>query len=103
MRSEATMMPHSLQAIPFFGDTLLAQPGDTPETTLVAIRPICEAIPIAWERQFNKLKAHNVLKRAVTLVVMDMPGSRGAREMVALPLPMVPFWLATIQTGRLER
>lgn len=40
------------------------------EQQLVPIRPICDALGIAYERQSSKIKEHPILSSTVTLEVM---------------------------------
>lgn len=45
--------------------------------TLVPIKPICDAIGVAFERQFSKLKEHEILAPTVTLRVMVAADEKG--------------------------
>ena len=42
----------------------------TSDEQMVPIRPICEALGIAYERQTTKIKEHPILSSTVTLRVM---------------------------------
>jgi len=62
---------------------------------MIPIKPICEALGIAYEPQFTKLKEHDFLSSTVTLSVMV--GADGKdREMVCLPYEFIFGWLFTI-------
>ena len=62
---------------------------------LVPVKPICDAIGVAFERQFSKLKEHEILASTVTLRVMVAADGK-QREMVCLPLEYVYDWIFTI-------
>ncbi len=61
----------------------------------VPIKPICEALGIAFERQYSKLQEDDILSSVVTLTVTTGAGGEN-REMVCLPLEYVYGWLFTI-------
>jgi len=62
---------------------------------LVPVKPICEALGVAYEPQFTKLKEDEFLSSTITLSVTV--GSDGKdREMVCIPLKYVFGWLFTI-------
>jgi hypothetical protein len=63
----------------------------------VAIKPICEALGIAFEPQFAKLKNDEILGSTITLSVTV--GSDGKnREMTTIPFKFVFGWLFTINS-----
>ena len=62
---------------------------------LVPVKPICEALGVAYERQFSKLKEDEDFSSIITLRVMV--GADGKdREMCCLPVRFVYGWLYTI-------
>lgn len=61
----------------------------------VPIKPICDALGIAFERQYQKLKDDEDLSSTITLrVTVAADGKQ--REMVCLPLEFIFGWLFTI-------
>jgi hypothetical protein len=62
---------------------------------LVPIKPICEALGIAYEPQFQKLKDDEFLNSTITLSV-TVGADKKVREMVCLPYRFVFGWLFTI-------
>ncbi len=61
----------------------------------VPVKPICQALGVAFERQYTKIQEDEDLAPTVTLRVMV--GADGKeREMVCLPLEYVYGWLFTI-------
>lgn len=68
---------------------------------LVAMRPICEAIGLQWESQYNRLRRNEVLTS--TISVMNMVAVDGKeREQVCLPLEYLNGWLFGISTSRVK-
>ncbi|WP_289741588.1 phage antirepressor N-terminal domain-containing protein [uncultured Duncaniella sp.] len=63
------------------------------------IKPICEAIGIAFQPQNDKIKEHPILRSTVTIIVTV--GADGKpREMVCLPVKFIYGWLFTINPGK---
>ncbi|RQP04842.1 MAG: hypothetical protein D1H97_16105 [Paracoccus sp. BP8] len=94
-------MPKSdLTTIQFHDATLLVRRGDTPETTLVAMKPVVEGMGLDWGGQHKKLSSHPVLAQGVS--VMEIPSAGGVQEVTALPLNRIHFWLATIQPNKIK-
>lgn len=89
---------NALTEVSFHGARLIALRGDTPESTMVAMKPIVEGMGLAWEVQLRKIKAHPVLSKGMTMMVI--PSAGGPQETVALPLTRLNFWLALVQTNR---
>lgn len=65
------------------------------EQVFIPIKPICDALGIAYPRQYTKLQSDEFLASTVTLRVMVAADGKD-REMVCLPLRYVYGWLATI-------
>lgn len=62
---------------------------------LVPIKPICEALGVAYERQYSKLKEDEDFSSVITLRVTT--GADGKQyEMVCLPHQFIYGWLFTI-------
>lgn len=80
----------------------IAAVTDESYNTLVPIKPICDAIGVAFERQFSKLKEHEILAPTVTLRVMVAADGK-QREMVCLPLKFVYGWIFTINTKNVSK
>lgn len=62
---------------------------------LVPIRPICDALGIAHQRQIEKIKSDEILGSTVTLQV-TVAGDKNEREMTCIPFMFVFGWLVTI-------
>lgn len=91
-----------LTTIDFHGAKLIAVPGDKPETTLVAMKPIVEGMGLDWTYQFRKISGHPVLSTCVAVIAIQMPDDDQSREHTFLSLEMMNFWLATIHPDRIK-
>lgn len=67
--------------------------------TFVPVKPICDAIGIAFPPQFVKLQEDEFFSSTVTDIVMVAADGK-YREMVCLPLKFIYGWLATINPGK---
>lgn len=64
---------------------------------LVPIKPICEALGIAHQRQIERLKSDPILSSTVTLKV-TVGADQKDREMVCLPFKYAFWWIAKIDS-----
>ena len=66
---------------------------------LVALRPICDAVGVAYSKQLQKLKS----KPWATVYLRDTVGADGRpREMAMIDRRTFTMWLATIDTNRVS-
>jgi len=89
----------SLVQVPFQGDVLWAVRQDG--TIYVALRPICEAIGIAWNGQFERIKRDGVLSSTIR-VMRTVAADGKSRETVCLPLEYLNGWLFGIDANRVR-
>jgi len=68
----------------------------------VAMRPIVEGMGLDWSKQLEKLKSHPVLARQLSTVRGMVAGDGKGRQMQALPLSRLPFWLATVNPNKVK-
>lgn len=68
---------------------------DEKHNFFVPVKPICDAIGVAYQAQHLKLQEHEILAPTVTLRVMVAADGK-QREMVCLPLEYVYGWIFTI-------
>lgn len=68
---------------------------------LVPVKPICEALGVAYERQFSKLKEHPIYSSSVTLTVMVAADGKN-REMLCIPIEYFPGWLFSINPANVK-
>lgn len=92
-------MSTSISTVAFNGATLtLASINNKP---FVAIRPICEAMGIDWNAQFQKIKRDLVLNSVMCMT--HTTGSDNKKyEMVCLPLEYLNGWLFKIDARRVR-
>ena len=67
----------------------------------IALKPICEALNVNWNRQFQNLKSNELLKAAFAVQQMQAPDIQ-LRNYVALPEFYVYGWLMQIQSASPE-
>lgn len=67
----------------------------------VAVKPICEALGIAFEPQFTKLKNDPILSSTVMLSV-TVGSDKKEREMVTIPFMYVFGWLFSIDSRNVK-
>lgn len=68
---------------------------------LVAVKPVCEILGVAWQSQLAKLKEHPIFSSTITLSVTV--GADGKdREMACIPLRFFPSWLFSINPDNVK-
>ena len=68
---------------------------------LVAVKPVCEILGVAYQSQQAKLKEHPIFGSVITLSVTT--GADGKTyEMVCLPLRYFPSWLFSINPNNVK-
>lgn len=95
----STQVP-TIREVAFHGARLLVRPGDGPDTTMVAMKPIVEGMGLDWGGQHKKLLKHPILAQGVSN--MEIPSAGGLQEATALPLNRLPFWLATLHPNKIS-
>lgn len=102
VRGSADARPNlPITTIGFHGADLIVRAGDSPSTTLVAMKPVVEGMRLDWKSQHAKLKVHPVLGSTVVEITMVAEDGK-PRAMTALPLNRLHFWLATIQPNKVK-
>ncbi len=93
----ATLLP-----IPFpaAGDMLWAAP-DAKAMAVVALKPICENLGLAWHAQRRRVHRTPVLAASETMMV-SVAADGKSREVLCLPLKMIPGWLFGIDANRVK-
>ncbi len=91
--------PPKITTVDFHGAQLLAIVGDSPATTMIAMKPVVEGMGLDWTTQHRKIHGHPVLAEGVG--IMPIPSSGGQQVTTCLSLDALPFWLATINTNKL--
>lgn len=91
-------MSKTFEVVPFHGHEILTV--SIGEEIIVPLKPIVDAIGLAWNAQFERVKRHPVLSKGIR--VTRIPSAGGMQEMVGLALNMLPGFLATIQSERIK-
>ncbi len=68
---------------------------------LVPVKPICDAIGVSFEGQYEKLKVHHILSSTVRLS-LTVGADGKAREMVCLPQEFIYGWIFTINKTKIK-
>lgn len=91
-------MSASYELVPFHDYQILTvREGDT---VIVPLKPVVDAVGLAWHGQFERINRHPVLSKGIR--VTRIPSQGGMQEMVGLALDMVPGFLTTIETSRIK-
>ncbi len=94
------LVPVRQQTVDFYGDAIFAaQLAD--ETILVPVRPIVEALGLDWSAQSRRLRRDPILAEGLRSVAI-MATEGYPREVLALPLDLLPGWLFGIQAARVK-
>ncbi|MEZ4645378.1 MAG: phage antirepressor N-terminal domain-containing protein [Chloroflexota bacterium] len=97
--SESALVPQLEKEVVFYEDmiTIAVIAGEP----YVPIRPITDALGLAYGSQYNRLQRDDVLARHVATIQMTAADGK-QRSMVALPLKMLPGWLFGIRAGHVK-
>ena len=88
-----------IAAVDFHGHALTVITGPAGEH-LVAMKPICEAIGLGWQSQYNRIQRNQVLREGV--VIMNTPSAGGEQETTCLPLDYLNGWLFGVDASRVR-
>jgi hypothetical protein len=88
-----------IAAVTFAGATLTTILHEGEE--FAAIRPICDAIGLAWNGQWERISRDDVLSATVR-VIRTVAQDGKEREIIALPLKLLNGWLFGIDTSRVK-
>lgn len=83
------------QLISIINSVEISAVTDENHNIFVPVKPICDAIGVAYQTQHLKLQDHEILAPTITLRVMVAADGK-KREMVCLPLEFVYGWIFTI-------
>jgi len=93
-------MTAMLTAVPFRDDTLLASRADDGEV-LVAVKPICVALGLAWHGQWERIKRDAVLSATIR-VIRTVAQDGKNRDVFCLPLRFLNGWLFGVDENRVR-
>ena len=98
MTESTSPTPRAERVIDFYGDPIVVavMPDDE---VYVPVRPITEFLGLDWSGQYQRIQRDEVLAhRSEIIVVTTSDASR--RELLCLPLDLLPGWLFGISTNR---
>lgn len=97
------LVPQAERTVDFYGDQIsVALVGEGAESEVyVPLRTITEFLGLGWGSQFNRLQRDEVLKARVRMITVHGADGR-PRDMVSLPLDLLPGWLFGITTSRVR-
>lgn len=82
----------------FRQDTLYGFKQD--DGIFLAVKPMCDAMGIAWEPQRKRINRDPVLHKATSIMEVPFGGAKG-QETTCILLKRVNYWLATIDARRI--
>jgi hypothetical protein len=99
-KQSTALVPQAVREVQFYEDDLLvALVGDIP---YVAVRPIAQFLGLDWSAQYRRLQRDDVLGEEARPVLMT--GADGKqREMLSIPLELLPGWLFGITSSKLVK
>ncbi len=68
----------------------------------VVMKPICEALGLQWQAQYNRIQRNPVLSTCISMMDIQMPGDDQRREVLTLPIEMLHGWLFGIEVSRVK-
>lgn len=99
MSDSKTLVPQSEKFVDFYGDRISLLLLD--DTAYVPLRPITDFLGMAWSSQRQRTLRDNVMKKRVKNLVMTAADGN-QREMMCLPLDLLPGWLFGISVSRVR-
>ncbi|MFV9505980.1 MAG: phage antirepressor N-terminal domain-containing protein [Oscillochloridaceae bacterium umkhey_bin13] len=92
--------PLEERVVAFYGDQIPAA-RILDDEIVIPLRPVADALGLAWGSQNNRLQRDEVLARRIRKVLMH--GADGKlREMICLPIDLLPGWLFGVSTTRVR-
>jgi hypothetical protein len=94
------LTPQEERIVAFYDDQIPAARVEGDEI-YVPVRQVADALGLAWGSQNNRIQRDEVLARRVRKVLMH--GADGkVREMICLPLDLLPGWLFGVTTSKVR-
>lgn len=93
------IQPRAERVIDFYGDPItVALAGDE---LYVPLRSLTEFLGLEWSSQFRRVQRDEILSSRIQRVIMTSADGR-QREMLCLPLDLLPGWLFGITSSRVR-
>lgn len=84
----------------FFGEDIIALLDLDPNERFVPLARMCEEIGIDPAAQARRIKANPILAEGFR--IFSLPTANGMQKTPSLRLDLVPFWLAGVETGKVN-
>jgi hypothetical protein len=101
--SEA-LVPIEEKTVEFYGDRITAAlvgiAGE--QVVYVPIRPLCDYLGLNWSGQFERVKRDPVMSKSIRSVRVTRTEAGGKRDVVSLPLEILPGWLFGVNAARVK-
>jgi hypothetical protein len=97
--AQKAIVPSETNTVVFYGDEVIITVVE--QVPYVPLRPIVDNLGLTWGSQYNRTKRDEVLDARTQLVSVAAADGK-AREMLALPLDLLPGWLFGIQPSRVR-
>lgn len=81
------------------GVDLVAMIGERDGEDMVAVKPISEALGLAWGAQQQKLSK---MRDRLRCIDIDIPSAGGAQKTLCIPVKKVAAWLFTINPNKVK-
>lgn len=91
-------MAETFELVPFHEHQILTVKTD--EDVVVVMKPIVQALGLAWHAQFERIKRHPVIGQGVR--VTRIPSAGGMQDALALDLERFHGWLLTLVPDRIK-
>lgn len=91
-------MSENFQIVPFHDHQLLTIGAH--DGVFVVMKPIVEALGLAWNAQLERIKRHPVVSEGMR--VTRIPSAGGVQEAISLELEQFHAWLATLSPERIK-
>lgn len=100
MTNHPVLVPQAEKLINFYGDQILVALMQDDEL-YVPLRMITEFLGLDWSAQYRRIQRDDILARRGRLVLLAT-AIRGDREMICLPIDLLPGWLFGISASRVK-
>jgi hypothetical protein len=107
-KQDTALVPIEEKTVDFYGDEINAAlvEIDGSQQVFVPLRPICEYLGLAWSSQIQRTRRDQLLAQELNSVFVtntELSGvGKGRRQVLCLPLELLPGWLFGIDSSRVK-
>jgi hypothetical protein len=101
--TSTVLVPLETRTVDFYGDPITAALVQQNEEQIVyvPIRPLCDYLGLSWSGQRQRINRDPVMSRAQRVCIIHTR-SRGATEMICLPLELLPGFLFGVTASKVK-